>query len=199
MIAALFVDERGAYMTDPRVDPWPRERDARLYAADQSVIAHPPCQRWCQLARLNEARYGHKVGDDGGCFASALASVRRCGGVLEHPAYSIAWPAFGLPRPSTRGGWTEPDEHGGRSCHVEQGHYGHRARKATWLYAVGLAWYPPLVWGRSEARAWTSHADFDKYPDVPRLGKREAIATPPAFRELLIALASMVRSRDADR
>ncbi len=27
MIVALFVDERGHYMTDPRVDPWPRERE----------------------------------------------------------------------------------------------------------------------------------------------------------------------------
>lgn len=197
MIAALFVDARGHYMTDPRVDPWPLDRDARTYAGTDPVIAHPPCARWCRLARLNERRYGHKVGDDGGCFASALASVRRCGGVLEHPAYSLAWKvdAFGLPRPSTRGGWTAPDAYGGRACHVEQGHYGHRARKATWLYAVRLAWYPDLVWGPSVAKAWVSWGDFDKYPDVPRLGKREALATPPAFRELLVALAGMVRSQ----
>ncbi len=154
------------------------------------MIAHPPCARWCQLARLNEKRYGLRVGDDGGCFASALISVRRCGGVLEHPAYSIAWETFGLPRPSTRGGWTEPDAHGGRACHVEQGHYGHRARKATWLYAVRLSEYPDLRWGKSEAKAWTSWGDFDKYPDVPRLGKREALATPPEFRELLISLVT---------
>lgn len=192
MITALFVDARGHYMTDPRVDPWPESRDARTYTGTDPVIAHPPCARWCQLARLNERRYGLRVGDDGGCFTSALASVRRCGGVLEHPAYSLAWPAFELPRPSTRGGWTEPDVYGGRACHVEQGHYGHRARKATWLYAVGLRSYPDLIWGPSEAKAWTSWGDFDKYPDVPRLGKREAIATPPAFRELLVWLAGNV-------
>lgn len=66
------------------------------------------------------------------------------------------------------------DERGAyRACHVEQGHYGHRARKATWLYAVNLRSYPDLIWGPSEAKAWTSWGDFDKYPDVPRLGKRE--------------------------
>jgi hypothetical protein len=32
------------------------------------------------LARVNQARYGHKVGDDGGCFAAALDAVRRWGG-----------------------------------------------------------------------------------------------------------------------
>jgi hypothetical protein len=40
---------------------------------------------------VNQARYGHRVGDDGGCFASALASVRQWGGVLEHPALTLAW------------------------------------------------------------------------------------------------------------
>ena len=33
----------------------------------------------------------YKMGDDAGCFAHALAAVRRCGGVLEHPKDSHAW------------------------------------------------------------------------------------------------------------
>ena len=192
MIAALYVEDGGAYFGLPNVDPWPEARDARWYDRADPVVAHPPCSRWCQLARLNEHRYGHKVGDDGACFALALAAVRRCGGVLEHPAYSLAWPVFELPRPSARAMWTEPDAWGGRAIHVEQGHYGHRARKATWLYAVRTD-LPDLPRGKSEAKAWTSWGDKDKYPDVPRLGKREAKATPPAFRELLLTLARSVR------
>jgi hypothetical protein len=31
--------------------------------------------------------------------------------------------------------WTGPDRFGGWVCQVEQGHYGHLSRKATWLYA----------------------------------------------------------------
>lgn len=191
MIAALYVETNGAYFGLEGVDPWDEKRDARMYAGPHPVVAHPPCSRWCQLARLNEKRYGHKVGDDGGCFESALNAVRTWGGVLEHPAYSIAWRAFGLPRPSASSMWTEPDEHGGRTIHVEQGHYGHRARKGTWLYAVRTE-LPDLARGKSEAKAWTSWGDKDRYPDVPRLGKREAKATPPEFREVLLSMARSV-------
>ena len=90
MIAALYVDPKGAYANLPGVELWDKQRDARLYAGPHSVVAHPPCGRWCKLAALVEARYGHKRGEDGGCFAAALAAVRAFGGVLEHPAFSAA-------------------------------------------------------------------------------------------------------------
>jgi hypothetical protein len=133
-VAALFVRRGGVYWDVPGVDPWDEARDARLYAGHWPVVAHPPCSRWCRLAGLVEARWGHRRGDDGGCFASALASVRRWGGVLEHPAYSDAWDAYDLPNPLPGGGW-QRGICGGWSCHVEQGRYGHPAKKATWLYA----------------------------------------------------------------
>lgn len=100
-VAALFVARGGCYF-DPSltdVDPWDETRDARLYAGPWPVVAHPPCSRWCLLAGLVQATRGHKVGDDGGTFAAALASVRRWGGVLEHPAFTRAWPTYGLPAP----------------------------------------------------------------------------------------------------
>ena len=64
----------------------------------------------------------------------ALSAVRRWGGVLEHPAHSYAWRAFGLPRPK-RGLWVFDGR--GFTTEVAQSAYGHRARKATWLYYVG--------------------------------------------------------------
>jgi hypothetical protein len=79
-IAALFVDAKGCYAGLPDVDAWDEKRDARLYPGPYPVVAHPPCSRWCRLAGLVEARWGHKRGEDGGCFASALASVRKWGG-----------------------------------------------------------------------------------------------------------------------
>lgn len=135
MIAALYVERGGPYFGRADVDPWDKERDARLYNGPHPVVAHPPCARWCRLSKLVASRGGRAVGDDDGCFASALASVRTWGGVLEHPAESLAWPAFGLPRP-TRGGWTL-DIDGGWTCVIDQAAYGHAAPKATWLYAFG--------------------------------------------------------------
>lgn len=134
MIAALFVERGGVYWDLPEVDPWDQERDARTYPGPWPVVAHPPCSRWCRLAGLVEARWGHRRGKDDGCFKSALFDVRRWGGVLEHPAYSDAWAFFELPMPNRHGGWHR-GLCGGWSAHVEQGRYGHAAKKATWLRA----------------------------------------------------------------
>lgn len=189
MIAALYVATRGAYFGLNDVDPWDERRDARLYDGPYPVVAHPPCNRWCQMAPVNAARYEHwEIGDDGGTFAAALDAVRRFGGVLEHPAYSLAWPHFDLPRPS-RGSWQREMFGPGWVTEVSQSAYGHRARKRTWLYYVGAEPPQALDWRDLDGEAWVSYASKDDYPDVPRLGKKEAKATPPAFRELLLSLA----------
>src|SRR4051812_14461556 len=151
MIAALYVENGGCYYGLPDVDPWDEARDARQYAGPHPVIAHPPCQRWGKLwagQPLWIKRTGiRKVkGDDGGCFQSALASVRKYGGVLEHPWGSHAWKHFGLNVPPRAGGWIVADIFGGSTCCVEQGRYGHYARKPTLLYVFG-GWLPELDWG----------------------------------------------------
>lgn len=180
----------GAYYGLEGVDPWDEERDARTYAGPWPVVAHPPCSRWCRLAGLVEARWGHRRGEDGGCFAAALSAVRRWGGVLEHPAYSDAWAAYDLPTPPRGGGWVR-GLCGGWSCHVEQGRYGHAAKKATWLYCYGVT-PPSLRWGAAhEAGALVSWCgNRVRSGEIrPRLGKQAAIATPPEFREALLAIA----------
>lgn len=187
IIAALFVATRGAYFGLTGVDPWDEARDARKYAGPHPVVAHPPCSTWCQLARVNEKRYGHKVGDDGGCFASALASVRTFGGVLEHPAESIAWSRFDLVRPQF-GTWIRGFLDRGWVTEVQQGAYGHRARKRTWLYFVGPT-PPALDWSAPDPTATVSFLTNHGGGNLPRLSKKEAKATPPAFRDLLISLA----------
>jgi hypothetical protein len=196
-VAALFVDERGPYVGLPGVDVWGETRDARLYAGPHPVVAHPPCSRWCRLAGLVEARWGHKRGEDEGCFAAALAAVRRLGGVLEHPAYSDAWGAFDLPRPPTGGGWVR-GICGGWSCYVEQGRYGHPAKKATWLYAFGVTELPSLAWGSAPDGAskalvsWCGN-HVRSGETRPRVGKREAARTPDAFRDVLLGIVRSVR------
>ena len=194
-VAALFVQKGGTYFGMPDVDPWDLERDATKYAGPLPVVAHPPCSRWCQLASVNEKRYGHKVGDDGGLFDLALAAVRRWGGVLEHSAETIAWRTFDLRTPHRYGGWlTTPD--GGWVCHVEQGMYGCRARKATWLYVVGPR-PPELLWGRSVPTATVSFMTNHGGGDLPRLSKREASSSPPAFARMLVDLAASAARTEA--
>lgn len=199
MIAALFVETNGIYFKTPGIDPWDIHRDARKYNGPYPVIAHPPCSRWCQLAGLVEKLYGYKVGDDGGCFEAALKAVRQYGGVLEHPAYSKAWPRYGLPKPDRRGGWTRGNC-GGYTCYVEQGKYGHPARKATWLYVHGVEEkdLPELRWGvdpPGSGKALVSRCNNHgtQNDKRPRLNKKAASATTPEFRDVLIDIANKVK------
>ncbi len=96
---------------------------------------------------------------------------------------------------------------GGWVCHVEQWHYGHAAKKATWLYAFGVV-PPNLVWSRTPDTAepayvsdgggrfkrgrapvswcWNHVKDGE---NRKRLGAKAASATPPAFRDLLVSIA----------
>jgi hypothetical protein len=195
IIAAIFVQPDGCYANDPMFDAWPEIRDARKYNGDLPVIAHPPCQLWGALACVNFKRWGgehNRPGNDGGCFASALASVRRCGGVLEHPAKSRAFAAYGLRKPKGAG-WHRA-ERGGWVCEVWQSAYGHRARKATWLYYFGKTKPFELDWSRQPGTHQVGFYDQrGKSANKPTLSKREANATPLAFRQALVDLALNAR------
>ncbi len=204
MIAALFVERGGVYWDLDGVDPWDVERDARKYAGPYPVVAHPPCERWGRYwSGGPSAKVRRTLGDDGGCFEAALAAVRLFGGVLEHPEASHAFKRFGLPIPPRSGGWLPLEDwnsklHWAWTCCVEQGHYGHPARKATWLYYVGREKPTELIWGPSQGQrldeGFHSRAERDAaraagIPPRKRLSKAQNVATPIAFRDLLISIA----------
>lgn len=214
MIAALYVETDGCYFGLPNVDPWDEARDARLYAGPHPVVAHPPCQRWGRFWHGSTRKpHQYKWGDDKGCFRAALAAVRQFGGVLEHPADSGAWnspehtarPGFGLPIPRRYRGWTDQDEFGGRSCYVEQGHYGHVARKPTWLYAVTPAEFF-LIFVRGEQRLHPRALELHGYEKARRIGMMAMVggkdktrirnATPAPFRDVLISIAESATLRE---
>jgi len=203
VIAALFVVKDGPYSNLPNVDAWPEERDARKYAGPHPVVAHSPCQRWGRYWSGGPSAVVRRVlGDDNGCFESALKSVRTYGGVLEHPEASHAFKKFGLPLPAWKGGWSEPDIFDGRSCCVSQGHYGHPARKMTWLYAVGIE-YPELIWGPAKNKMRLDlgyHSAEERRRAIgtgirQRLSHRQRLLTPEEFRDLLIEMARSVKNR----
>jgi len=186
-IAALFVDSNSPYKQQPFVDCWDQVRDAMLYRSPYPVVAHPPCTRWCKLAPINHARHGTPMCEDGGMFEFALNAVRRCGGVLEHPAQTMAWAMFNLPKPKSSGGWLEADD--GFVAYVEQGRYGHQCRKGTWLFVSGVsrANLPELRWGYS--LKWDG-------PSVGAYASRGRVEqshiTPPAFLDVLVGIARSV-------
>ena len=201
-VAALYVIKNGPYYGLDGVDPWDESRDARTYEGPYPVVAHPPCARWGRYWGGAPTTWPRlKLGDDGGCFMHALRAVRQFGGVLEHPEGSHAWRAFGLNAPPRQGAWIVADFMGGWTCCVEQGAYGHQARKATWLYARGIK-LPTLRWGRAEG-------DFLKLDDgfhsaeerrrvvktgiCQRLSHRACAETPAEFRDLLISMARTAR------
>lgn len=200
MVAALYVQTNGCYFGLPDVDPWDVTRDARKYAGPHPVVAHPPCERWGRYwgGGPNPRAARHELGSDGGCLAAALAAVRKFGGIFEHPADSRAWSHFGLNSPPREGRWIAADFFGGWTCCVEQGHYGHRAQKATWLYACGVE-LPDLRWGHSNARGRIDEsfastaarrlARAAGIPPVKRIAERERAATPLPFRDLLLSIA----------
>ncbi len=212
MIAALYVSATGSYQGIPGVDPWDEQRDARSYKGPYPVVAHPPCQRWGKFFAgspivIKKTGVRKKKGDDGGCFASALEAVRTYGGVIEHPEHSHAWAHFGLTKPPRNGGWVPADTHGGYTCCVEQGKYGHYARKPTWLLAYGCE-LPELKWGRT---TWAPQPDvvarmgLERAKRLGELGavgggtdNKHRIGTPEAFRDVLIKMAESARTWPVD-
>lgn len=201
----MFVDTEGVYpKLRGMVNCWGVERDARKYIGTAPVVAHPPCQLWVNMAAVNYARAlkepNRKVvlpawypgGTDEGCFASALTSVLRFGGVLEHPAESHAFAEFELCTTRVANWiWAVHPTVGVKYwfCEVWQSAYGHAARKRTWLLYSGKR--PPfeLRWDRQPGTHQVGWFDRNK----PTLSKRAASATPEAFALELIRLAEWSR------
>lgn len=197
-IAALFVETNGSYFGLDGVDPWDEERDARTYCGPYPVVAHPPCHLWTRFAHVNYARWGgehNRPGNDDGCFLSALANVRKYGGVLEHPAFSDAWKKFHLPRP-VEGKWLQdgPDW----VCEVWQSAYGHKARKRTWLYYCGSSVPPEMIWERPNGTHQIGfHDQRGKERNKPTVSGKAASATPKDFRDALIMIARNANKGEA--
>lgn len=210
LVSALFVRADGPY---PRMlnDWWDKKRDATKYDGKNSVVLHPPCKRW---GRFWSSDGSTEPGNDGGLVASALKTVMRVGGVLEHPEGSHAWRTFGLPRPDWSAKW-----HGEKnvwSTCVPQRNYGHRAIKRTWLLYVGRNPPPELDWSKpakstvylSQPGRCSKAAPRPTCPckrceelygaewrgehnrvNVTRLSHRQNEITPDPFARLLILMA----------
>jgi hypothetical protein len=192
LIAALYVDPRGPYVTMPDVDAWTEERDARMYAGPHAVVAHPPCGPcgpWGKLRHMCTKQ-------DASCALFAVESVRAWGGVLEHPVGSKLWAIAGLPMPDA-----PADAWGGYSIEVAQVEWGHVARKRTLLYLVGVPRealeappYPgqtPTHWvSGGRAKPGRHASQCAKAAGVKICSSQQARRTPPEFAAYLVRLAN---------
>lgn len=174
-VAVLFARSDSQYKAMPECDVFDLARDARTFEGGKPVVAHPPCRAWGRLRHMAKPRADEKL-----LGLHAVEMVRRWGGVLEHPAHSKLWGAARLPAPGTRdhvGGWTLP---------LYQGHFGHRAPKATWLYIKGVEPrdLPPIPFDLALPAG-----------RVENMGRAERESTPPAFAVYLVEIAKRAGGR----
>lgn len=180
-VVVLFARHDSIYKTIPGLDVWDKARDARQWVGQGPVIAHPPCPQWSMLKA-----FAHDIPEEKEMALWAMGQVRKHGGVLEHPAYSSLWRHPGIRAPKPR---EFPDQYGGWSIQVDQWHWGHPARKRTWLYIVGM--HPndlperPRRKGSPEYVVSRTSGKFKK----PEISHKRREETPPAFAHWLIEVA----------
>lgn len=179
-VSALYVDPKGPYPALVE-DWWDAERNAKLYAGPNPVVAHPPCGPWGIMRHLCSLQ-------DPECGPRAVEQVREWGGVLEHPRHSTLFRRCGLPLPG------ELSDGYGFTIEVNQVAWGHCCEKPTWLYFVGVPVVPCIRTGGVATHRVTSGP---RGPTLPSASKKRRIHSPPAFAEWLVSLAAMVPQRRA--
>lgn len=181
-VVALYIDPRGPY-PELVADCYDADRDARTYAGELPVVAHPPCGPWSSLRGLSQETTRDLA-------PAAVAVVRRLGGVLEHPAGSLLWAHCGMPRPGAL-----PDAWGGITYQVEQCDWGHVARKRSWIYVVGVRHteMPPAPAHRDPTH-WcsgvhTAGARGKPPPGIKIASAQQRRRTPVDFARWLVSIA----------
>lgn len=161
-VAALFVRADSVYNTIPQVYCYDKNRDAFTYNGDAPVVCHPPCRSWGRYA--NKARQLEKADIDG--FRFCIETVRRVGGVIEHPSSSTAWFSHDLSDFMI--------------YKVYQSFFGHKSHKETYI-----AMYSPH---HQDYLSLPCVQGKNNYP-VESMGKKDREATPIDFAQALTYLA----------
>lgn len=180
-VSALFVRQDSIYK-QLGVDCWDIDRDARNWPGGNPLIAHPPCRAWGRFRAFANPRPDEKQ-----LAITAIDLIRKWGGVLEHPAASSLWKCVGLPLPGENA-----DQWGGWSLSVDQFWFGHKARKRTWLYIVGVS--PgkiPAYPLKMDAIEYVVNGDKGTRWKK-EITRKEREHTPPAFAEFLIELCEKI-------
>lgn len=174
MISVLFIKHNSVYKSFGRCNCFDEKRNALSCPGDQVTIAHPPCRLFSKCSPLSTAPEQEIYL---GFFA--LEQVRKNGGILEQPQYSKLWELANLPKGN------EIDSYGGWTLSINQSWFGHRARKTTWLYIVGLS--PGEV---------SYPISFNRpVVSVEKMCKAERERTPILFAKWLYSLSLVIEAR----
>lgn len=185
MVSVLFAHSDSYYFNLDGVDVFDKKRNALTYKGGTPIVAHPPCRAWGRLRWNAKPELGEKD-----LAIWAVNQIRRFGGVLEHPESSQLWKELSLPF------GRNIDQYGGFTLSVDQFWFGHRSRKRTWLYIVGIKPsdvppYPIKLDAITHTVGSSMRRKRGWYKPKPEITKAERELTPPLFAEWLVSLARL--------
>ena len=170
-VAALCVAVNSVYRTIQGVECYDKRRDVRSFSGGMPVVAHPVCAPWSAYC----AHQWKPVEGIRELGPLCVEWLRKCGGVLEHPAHSRLFDHCGLPRPgeSKNGLWT---------AEVWQAWWGYPMKKATWLCFSGVE--PDQV-----QFPYALHPQGEDRRRQQLMSKNQRAATHPALANWLVEIA----------
>jgi len=128
-IAVLCCKSTSHYKRMDGVECYDASRDVSTFDGGMPIVAHPPCRSWSAFC----AHQAKPVPGEKELGPLCVEWLRKCGGVLEHPAHSRLWDACKLPLPGRSDGdlWT---------IAVWQSWWGYPLTiKRTWLCFHGIS------------------------------------------------------------
>jgi len=129
IVSALCVARRSVYRTIEGVECYDLVRDVRTFRGETPVLCHPPCRSWSAYC----AHQAKPLPGEKELGPLCVEWLRKCGGILEHPAHSRLFDACKLPKP----GWASRGDLW--SVEVLQAWWGDTRTKKTWLCFAGIS------------------------------------------------------------
>ncbi len=127
-VAILCVHANSIYHTLPGVDCYDAKRDVRNFHGGMPVVAHPVCAPWSAFC----SHQWKPVAGVKELGPLCVEWLRKCGGILEHPAHSRLFDHCHLPKPG------DPERDGLWTAEVWQAWWGYPMMKKTWLCFSGI-------------------------------------------------------------
>ena len=174
-VAVLCAARNSIYKQMDNVEVYDIERDVRTFQGGMPIVGHPPCRSWSAFCR-HQAK---PLPGEKELAPFVVEHLRKCGGVMEHPAHSTLWDALKLPKPGERqrdGLWT---------LWVKQCWWGDVRTKNTWLLFSGID-----VW--TVATPFQLHEPKGDRRRWQVMSKHQRSATVPAFAQWLVDTARCV-------